>query len=66
MGCRAQKAWLLSVPYPLIPTAPVSVGVPSCVFSAQTVPWPREAGDGNGRGLNIGHPKRPSANPLNL
>ena len=33
-GCRAQKAWLLSVPYPLIPTAPVSVGVPSCVFSA--------------------------------
>ena len=32
----------------------------------QTVPWAREVGDGPGSRLNIGHPKRPSANPWNL
>lgn len=32
----------------------------------QTVPWAREVGDGHGSRLNIGHPKRPRANPWNL
>lgn len=64
-GCRAQKVWLLSVPHPLQPRSVLgSLLVVS--FLPQTVPWAGEIDDGNGSGLNVGHPKRPSANPLNL